>query len=164
MKKVYSLTMILSLIPLALGGLSPKASADDTIIVRDSDGGQYVEFNVNDSTPEGDIYRSPNGVTLRKDSLYTEDLIDNGKKWKYGVNFFLDNNYGTNIYVKARVKEHTNVTGALVSGNFTVPNGSSQTMGSFIASVTLKAWSVEVEYAWCSVNAPPKNCPDYYNF
>lgn len=58
MNKLYSLKILLFLVPLALCGLSPWAHADDTITVRDSDGGQYVEFHADDSTPTGDIPRS----------------------------------------------------------------------------------------------------------
>ncbi|CQD12301.1 hypothetical protein BN000_02596 [Mycobacterium europaeum] len=148
MKKVYSLTMLFFLVPLALGVWSPWASADN------SDAQQYVEFYV-DNAGDSQMKATSNGIALRSESLY-----DNNK-WKYGVKLYLDNNRGKDVYAKVRVAQSTNVTGHILEDNFLLPNGRSQSLGSFKAKVYGKAWSVDVDALACDVDAPPEACPDF---
>ena len=84
-------------------------------------------------------------------TVYGEYLTDSGG-YNYGVDYFVDSDVATQIYVAPYIIARENVTGSLISGVLLMEaNEKHVRIGSFISSDHSKAWSVTVGAKWKKV-------------
>ena len=89
-------------------------------------------------------------------SVYGEYRSDN-TGYNYGIDFYVDNNTGTPLYVFVCITSRENVTGDKAHGVFIVnPYEKHVRVASFISTDQRYAWSVNIRAHWAgdSTNLP----------
>jgi hypothetical protein len=92
-------------------------------------------------------------------SLYSQDLYDSDG-YNYGVDFYVNNNTGADLYAVVYITSRENVNGDCVYGMILLaPNETGVRVGSFIVADDSQPWSVYVQANYGAspeqVEAPP---------
>jgi len=78
-------------------------------------------------------------------SVYNEDLYDSDG-YNYGVNFYVDNYTGSELYVNAYITSQENVNGDCIYGTLLLaPYETGAMVGSFVTADYNYSWSVNIE-------------------
>ncbi|MDP2908377.1 MAG: hypothetical protein Q8N77_01075 [Nanoarchaeota archaeon] len=89
-------------------------------------------------------------------SVYSESRFDN-TGYKYGVDFYVDNNTGTALYAFVCITSRENVNGDKAHGVFIInPYEKHVRVASFVSADQRYVWSVNIRVHWASdsVNLP----------
>ncbi len=93
-------------------------------------------------------------------TIYTEDVLDDDG-YNYGVNFYINNNTDTELYVVAVVAYKENVVGNVLYGVLLMdPHEKGALIGSFIAVDISEPWGANIRAYWAdcpeNLEVPPQ--------